>query len=173
MRDTPIIGRRGILGLLTLATILLVNGCGFHPRGDYGLPSRISPVAVQGIDRFSPFYRKLADALSASGIAVASDAASAATVLQLRGYGGSQFVTAVDDQGKAAEYDLILASGFTLRDRATGTELVPLQQMETRRLFSQQAGTGFGKSLEREEIVGQLEEELADSIVRALGARLR
>lgn len=173
MRDTPTIDRRRFLVFASLTAALQIGGCGFHLRGDHALPARISPVLVQGIDRFSSFYRKLADALDASGVAVTADAGAAATVLQLQGFKGDQFVTAVDDQGKASEYDLILASGFMLRDRVSGVELVPLQGVEARRLFTQQGGTGFGKTLEREEIVTQLEEQMADDIVRAISARLR
>jgi len=159
--------------LLMAMLVLLAGGCGFHLKGDHGLPARIGPVAVQGIDRFSPFHRKLTEVLQASGVTVTADAATAKTILSLQGYSGSQFVTAIDSEGKAAEYELFRATGFTLKERDSGQELVPFHRVEARRLYAQQSGTGFGTSLEREEIVDRLEAELADDIVRAIAMRLR
>lgn len=159
--------------LWLMALILLFSGCGFHLRGDHALPGRISPVWISGMGRFSEFHQRLAQALEASGVVVAGDRSDARTVLALRNYGGGQFVTALDDDGKAAEYELSRGVGFSLRDAASREELVPWRQLESRRLYSLAPATGFGKAMEREEIIDQLDQTMVDDILRILSLQLR
>ena len=158
-------------GLLVL--ILLVGGCSFHLRGDHALPERIGPVWITGVGRFSEFRDRLGQGLEASGIAVTADRAVARTLLVLRNYGGDQFVTALDDDGKAAEYELNRTVGFSLQDAATREELVPWQHLEKRRLYNLAPATGFGKAMEREEIIDQLDQAMVEDILRTLRLRLR
>ena len=158
---------------LVLAVAVFFGGCGFHLRGDYDLPERISPVWISGMSRFSEFHRRLAQGLDANGIAVARDAVDARTLLELRGYGGDQFVTALDDEGKVAEYELARRVGFSLRDAKTREVLVPWRRLEGTRLYSLAPETGFGKAMEREEIIKQLDQGMVDDILRILSLELR
>ena len=141
--------------------VLALNGCGFHLRGDYALPERVSPLRISGMSRFSEFHRRLAQRLEASGVSVAGD------------YGGDQFVTALDDDGKAAEYELSRAVSFSLRDAATRELLIPWRRLEDRRLYSFVPDSGFGKAMEREEIIDQLDRAMVENILRVLDLQLR
>jgi LPS-assembly lipoprotein len=164
--------RSGLIWI-TVAVALLAGGCGFHLRGDYALPDRISPVRVTGVDRFSGLYRQLERAFRSSGVAVTRDTQSARAVLELSGYTGGRFVTALDDEGKAAEYELSRQVGFVLKDRATQNVLVPYRQLDSERLYSLEPDTGFGKTLERREIEDELDAELVDRILLAISLGLR
>ena len=159
-------------GMFVLAAFLLLSGCGFHLRGDHALPERISPVQITGIDRFSDFHRRLRHALMDNGIAVA-DGPEAETRLALRGYRSRQFVTALDERGKAAEYEISRAVTFVLTEKAGGRVLVPEREFERRGLYAEEPLTGFGIILEREEIIAQLEEQLVDDILTAISLKLR
>jgi LPS-assembly lipoprotein len=158
---------------LFLAVAVLLGGCGFHLRGDYDLPERISPLWISGVSRFDEFHRRLSQRLEASGISVAGDAVGARAVLELRGYGGDQFITALDDQGKVAEYELARRVSFSLRDAATREVLIPWRRLEGTRLYSLAPATGFGKAMEREEIIDQLDQGMVDDILRILSMELR
>jgi outer membrane lipopolysaccharide assembly protein LptE/RlpB len=94
-------------------------------------------------------------------------------VLELSGYTGGRFVTALDDEGKAAEYELSRQVGFVLKDRATQSVLVPYRQLDSERLYSLEPDTGFGKTLERREIEDELDAELVDRILLAISLGLR
>ncbi len=150
----------------------LISGCGFHLRGDHALPETISPVQITGIDRFSSMHRALRFALMDNGIEVA-DGPEARTQLVLRGYRGSQFVTALDQEGKAAEYELSRTLTFTLRDKATGRELIPPREIERRALFTDEPQAGFGITLQRKEINAQLDEQLVDDILTTISLKMR
>ena len=165
--------RMSLGGMLALAMVLALNGCGFHLRGDYALPERVSPLRISGMSRFSEFHRRLAQRLEASGVSVAGDSGDARTVLELRDYGGDQFVTALDDDGKAAEYELSRAVSFSLRDAATRELLIPWRRLEDRRLYSFVPDSGFGKAMEREEIIDQLDRAMVENILRVLDLQLR
>ena len=158
--------------LLALVAMLLLQGCGFHLRGDHALPEQISPVQITGIDRFSDFHRKLRFALMDNGIGIA-DGADARTQLVLQGYRGKEFVTALDQEGKAAEYELSRVVSFSLREKATGQVLVPSRQLERRSLYADAPLTGFGITLQRAEIVAQLEDQLVNDILSAISLSLR
>jgi LPS-assembly lipoprotein len=157
---------------LALAAMVLLAGCGFHLRGDHALPEQISPVQITGIDRFSDFHRKLRFALMDNGIGV-SDGADARTQLVLQGFRGKEFVTALDREGKAAEYELSRAVRFSLREKATGQVLVAPRQLERRGVYADAPLTGFGITLERQEIIAQLEDQLVDDILSAISFSLR
>ena len=152
---------------------LAVTGCGFHLRGEHTLPAGIAPVYIGGLSRFDDFNRRLSAAFEVSGIKTTWSAADAATVLTLKGLGGDQFVTGVNEAGKASEYELRRHVDFELKDRASGQILVPSHSVDQRRLFSQATVIGFGKTMERDELNDQLDQEMIDSILRTISLQLR
>ena len=157
---------------LALLAMVLLPGCGFHLRGDHALPEQISPVQITGIDRFSDFHRKLRFALMDNGIGIA-DGTDARTQLVLQGFRGKEFVTALDREGKAAEFELSRVVSFSLREKATGQVLVPSRELERRGIYADAPLTGFGITLQREEIIAQLEDQLVDDILSAISLSLR
>jgi len=157
-----------LLGLV----LVMLGGCGFHLRGDHDLPASVGPMQVTGIDRFSRFHRTLRYALLDNGIQV-SEGQEARTQLVLRDYRGSQFVTALDLEGKAAEYELSRSVTFSLRDKSTGRELIAPKEIERRALYTDEPQAGFGITLQREEVIAQLDEQLVDDILRAISLRMR
>ena len=164
--------QRLMTAVVLISAVNLLAGCGFHLRGDHALPETISPVQITGIDRFSKMHRTLRYALLDNGIQVA-DGSEARTQLILRGYRGSQFVTALDQEGKAAEYELSRTVTFSLRDKATGRELIPPREIERRALFADEPLAGFGITLQRQEINAQLDEQLVDDILTTISLKMR
>lgn len=169
----PVAAGRRRSGLLVLACVVLLGGCGFHLRGEHFLPATMSPVSITGVGRFTEFYQRLARAFETNGVTVTEDPANARTVLELEGLRGDQFVTAVDDEGKAEEYALSRTVGFSLKDAATREVLVPYRRLDGERLYSLTPGTGFGTTLERQEIIDQIDQAMVDSILRAISLQLR
>lgn len=159
-------------GILTVLLIVLLTGCGFHLRGDHNLPDTIGPVQITGVDRLGRFHRTLRYALLDNGIAVANGG-EAKTQILLRDYRGSQFVTALDQEGKAAEYELSRTVTFSLRDKATGRELISPQELERRALYTDEPLAGFGITLQRREVIEQLDEQLVDDILTAISLKVR
>lgn len=152
---------------------LLLTGCGFHLRGDYGLSERLNPMVIVGVDAFSPFYRELKNLFELSGVVLTEDPESARTLLRIEDESTDRLVTAVDDRGKASEYEMIRGVTFSLRDAASGEKLVSSHTVKAGRVFSDPAGVGFGKQATVSEIRRQLDEEIANSMARIIAMALR
>lgn len=91
--------------LLALAAVQV--SCGFHLKGAMTLPNHITPVFVDLSRADDELPRELKNLLSASGEnALAESEAEAKTVLTILGMQKKQRVVAVDNQGRAREYEL-------------------------------------------------------------------
>lgn len=165
--------RNASIGPFLLVMLLILAGCGFHLRGDYGLSERLSPMTIVGLDAFDTFYRQLGDVLVLSGVELTEDAAAARTELRIIDQKTDRLVTAVDEKGKASEYELIRTVTFSLKDHASGEELVSSRQVEAGRVFRDPAGVGFGKQGTVLEIRRQLDERIASSIARIIAMSIR
>lgn len=162
-----------VQGLLLVAILILSAGCGFHLRGDYGFAETVSPVAVVGLDPFDNFYGQLEDALNLGGAEITGDTTKAKTWLQIHSQRTDRLVTAVNEQGKASEYELVRVVEFSLKAEPGGEILVPRQSVEARRLFRDPEGVGFGKQATVLDIQRQLNEQVAATIARVISLSVR
>ncbi|MEN8175324.1 MAG: LPS assembly lipoprotein LptE [Pseudomonadota bacterium] len=162
----------GLIGAFLIVAFAM-GGCGgFKLRGGYALPASVSPVAVVAADPYHELTRQVREALRAAGAEVTLDPAGVATHLSLQHYRGGRSVTAVDAAGKAVEYEIWRQVEFGLKDVASGEWLISPRTIRRQRLYAE-IGAGFGSALEQEEIVTQLGEEMASTILRALEVGLR
>ena len=84
----------------------LLAGCGFHLRNSDALVAH-APVRIDGLARYDSLHKRLEEALTASGVSLASSPETAKTVMKIRDLGENQQVITVDSRGKATEYMLI------------------------------------------------------------------
>lgn len=93
---------------------LLLQGCGFHMRGN-GIPSELMTMKVVG-DNKSDFYRMVTTRLKASGVTLADK--EGIPVLTLGGVGSTSQVASVNALGTDTEY--VLGFGTQFHHLGTG-----------------------------------------------------
>lgn len=166
-------GRRRLLLLLPLLTALLLQGCGFKLRtpASYRLPASISPLLITGLKRNDVLLARLESDLQAAGVALAQDQKKAASVLSFSPYRGGRRVTALDERGKAAEYEIREAITFALAAR-NGEVLVPKQEVSALRTYTDTRDRVLGKEGEALSLRAVLREDLAEQVMRRLVSQL-
>jgi LPS-assembly lipoprotein len=105
--------RTGVAFVLLISLVVL-NACGFHLRGNYQLPPHLSPLYIDKDSMSSPLYQELRSVMKASGVELTTDAAQAASELRITRESRSRAVKSVDSSGRAREYDLKYELGFSL-----------------------------------------------------------
>ncbi|MGL5155769.1 MAG: LPS assembly lipoprotein LptE, partial [Aeromonas veronii] len=101
---------------------LLLQGCGFHMRGN-GIPSELMTMKVVG-DNKSDFYRMVTTRLKASGVTLADK--EGIPVLTLGGVGSTSQVASVNALGTDTEYVLGFGTQFTISVPGKPTQVFPI-----------------------------------------------
>ena len=162
---------RTLTTLPVLMLLVLLAGCGFHLRDSDAL-ARHAPLYLEGIDHFTPLYRRLRSTLTASGIEVVESDSRANAVLRIRDLGESERVITVDSRGKATEY-MLIHKGIVSLAAPDGSELVAEQEVGVRRSWVEVGKTGLAGRREAAELRAEMLRELSMSILRVLDYSLR
>lgn len=147
--------------LLTAA--LLLSACGFHLRGQYAMPAHLQALTLTVPDRFGALKQELELALGRVNVSpVGGD-----TELEVMREVLTKQTTTVDSRAKAAEYTLIYSVEYRTHlknAQAPGKT----QSLILRRGYQYDSTSVVGKSLEEENLVGELRQDAARQIVRQL-----
>mgnify|MGYP001826726079 CR=1 FL=1 len=125
-----------------------IAACGFHLRGSYELPQHLSPIFIDKDSMSLPLYKQLRSSLAASGVELADDAATAASVFEITREQKARNVIAVDSLGRAREYRLSCRLAFSLRASGeTGIENSNIH-LPPNLLFDPEAVLGVDRELD-------------------------
>lgn len=155
---------------LLLALLLSLQGCGFHLRGDFELPSYISPVYVAGAR--SDMRTDLTRLFRQSGIEVAGEQSAASSILRIRKFTSDRRVLALDSNGKVAEFGLIEQMRFDMVN-AAGEEILPEQTVTVRQSYINTEERVLGKQLEEDSLRSSMRRDLATQTLRRLQTQLK
>ncbi len=160
-------GRR----ILALALATLLPACGFHLRGDLGLPAQRMPVYVKApaTSRVGP---ALVRRLAAAGVPVSTDPGAAGMVIQVFDEQQDSRVVAVNQAGKVVASELRLRVDYRVEARAGG-ELVPRQTLRLAREQINPEIEVLGKAEEAALMRKDLVADMADRILQQVRVRLR
>lgn len=139
---------------------LLLQGCGFHMRGN-GIPSELMTMKVVG-DNKSDFYRMVTTRLKASGVTLADK--EGIPVLTLGGVGSSQ-VASVNALGTDTEYVLGFGTQFTISVPGKPTQVFPIN---FNRSFLNKPDAALASSREQEQLNREMQEQAANQVIRQL-----
>ncbi len=157
--------------LSLLLLLVLLAGCGFHPRGQMtrldGLPQ---PLALTGIQPYSDLGLVLREELRAAGVALTDDAQQAAGVLQISDTRSASRVLSLDSRNRAAEYELTESLRFSLHRPGQGP-VVPPQRVRVIRSLYKPADQVLGRSREEQALRESMRRELAQKMIRRLAAQ--
>lgn len=155
--------------LLAAALLSVTTGCGFHLRGETGLPAHVSPMLLTGVERHGDFAAQLEDRLAVSGIEVTSDPAAARARLEISERRSSRRVLSIDRNGKVIEYELYESFRYALKRSgsppATGRVSATRSYVNTEDMI-------LGKQQEEATIRSEMHRQLIIDMMRRLGRQL-
>ncbi len=161
--------------LSIMALTLLIQSCGFQLRGTGDtaqLPAHISPVMIEGLGQYSPVRAEMRQMLEASGVAVTTESATAASRLRILGRASDRRTLSVDSSGKAVEYELHEGVTFDLID-STGASLVSSQTADTVRDYENTQTEVLGKQQEEALLRENMRFTLINRVIQMLSAQLK
>lgn len=158
--------------LPALLVLALLQGCGWHLRGDLDLPPSISPLFIQGLARYDKLRMELGSSLTSSGVEVAEQPNKAGAILRILNRSTNKRVLSViGTTGKVAEYELQEALEFDMLD-ADGQELFPKQRVEVIRTYINREEEVLGKRREEETMRKEMRRDLVSRVLTHMQANL-
>jgi LPS-assembly lipoprotein len=119
-----------VLRFLVLGfTVLMLNACGFHLRGDADLPDAMAVTYIQGKKPFDTLNDDFRDALEGRGVRVTENRDEATAILRILGNRDEKDVLTVDIGGKVQEilirqmirFDVVTSDNQPLVEKQTVT----------------------------------------------------
>jgi len=102
--------------LLPVIVLLVLDGCGFHPRGqEMAPPPQLSPVWVSGLASHHPFYRELTHQLEVSGLKLATDEQAASTLVKIYSQKKDRRVLSVNARNNTVEYEILESLEYSIQ----------------------------------------------------------
>ncbi len=154
--------------------LLILAGCGFHPRGELRVPADIGPVRIVSGDPYSPLALALSRALTRAHAAPAdaSDASAGAASLHIVSEAWNQQPLSINVHAQATEYDVtyVVKYEFTAAD---GKSIAPVREVRIERNFSYNASNALGSAQEQQTIREEMQRDMAAAIMRQLDIILR
>ena len=159
------------ISLALVALVALSSGaCGFHLRGGT-TASDVGAVQLTSLHTLAatPFVLR---ALEQAGAHVVDERASASVVVELLEEKFSSQTVSYTDQARTAEYEVTLTLDFRA-SRANGDELIPDRRMRASRVYRLDRNNLPGSSQQAELLRNEMTMDLAEQIVRTVGAANR
>lgn len=155
-------------GVLLLA--LSLAGCGYHLRGPGRLPAAMLRTRIAAPNPYGTLATGLREALQSAGATMVGNGAAGrdVAVLHILQDAVDQRVVAVNQAGKAIEYELRLRVSFSVH--AGGRTVLPRQDLQLTRDYPFDPAQALGNQAEAEDAVDAMRREMVDLIMLRLNA---
>jgi LPS-assembly lipoprotein len=147
---------------------LLIGGCGFHLQGAVQMPAGLSNVYIATSDELTPFATELRDAFEDNGVRIAPRAKGADAIVRVTRDSYGRRVLSVSARNTPAEYEVYYEVQYAIE--RTGTEAVPVQDLELTRSFSFDESLLLAKEHEEQIIRDAMARDLATLVLRKFGS---
>lgn len=154
---------------LCVAVVLLLAGCGFHPRGETPLPAEMAVTYIHGTQEFDTLYDDFRTALESRGARVTQDRAKAGAVLDIVENNFDKHVLTVDLGGKVLEYRLVQNIQFEVT-AADGRTLLPRQSVTMTRNLKFNRNDVLGKERESDLFRKELRRDVVNLVMLRIAA---
>jgi len=154
--------------LFVLACLLLLQACGFQPRGKTSLPASVQAIHIDTNDRYSPFYRQLTTVVRRNGVKLTADPDAADAVIRVSRDDTGRRVLSVSTRNVPAEYDVFYTVSYAIL--VDGAVVLEPQTLTLNRDYTYEPTQVLGKTREEEEIRNALAADLAGLVTRRLDA---
>jgi LPS-assembly lipoprotein len=156
------------IGCLLLSLVAVLNGCGWHLRGNAPLDAGIMPLRVATVDMHSDFYRELHRSLQAAGARTTEDATQAQAVVRVHGDDKGQRILTVSTRNTPEEYEVYYAIDYSVE--MGGREVLARQRLELTASYSYDSNYVLAKQQEQLTMQQSLARELSGMVLRSLSA---
>jgi LPS-assembly lipoprotein len=156
------------IGCLLLSLVAVLNGCGWHLRGNAPLDAGIMPLRVATVDVHSDFYQELHRSLHAAGARTTDDATQAQAVVRVHGDDKGQRILTVSTRNTPEEYEVYYAIDYSVE--MGGREVLARQRLELTASYSYDSNYVLAKQQEQLTMQQSLARELSGMVLRSLSA---
>jgi LPS-assembly lipoprotein len=150
--------------LLLLSLVLMLGACGFHLRGPAQLPFETIYVQGGGNQLGPDLQRYLRHG---TNVKVAQTPGEAQAILVILGESREKRILSLTGGGRVGEFDLYYRLSFRLHD-GKGTELMPAQQLELKRVLSFSDAQVLAKEQEEALLYREMQSDAVQQIIRRL-----
>ena len=149
---------------LLLATLLL-SACGFHLRGQAGMP--FNTLYLDTVNSKTPFISELRRSLEASKVKLAPTAAQADVVLKVVFENSDKQILTLSGSGRVTEFRLIYSVSLRAYDHKQ-QDWIPAEEMALRRDYSYDDTKVLAKEAEETLLYQSMRSEMVQQIMRRL-----
>jgi len=160
---------RSILTSFVIFSLIVLAGCGFHLRGSANLVDSLKVMYVQGVNLKQGLGLALKRNLTSNDVLVLASYQADNAVLTIIENKVERRVLSVGSDAKVSEYELFGTVKFNISDK-NGQLLAENQNVEARRDYQFDQDQVLGKEEEERLLREELNQQLAQSIVRYLSA---
>ncbi|MFT5837532.1 MAG: LPS-assembly lipoprotein [Flavobacteriales bacterium] len=156
------------LSLLTI--MLLIVGCGFKIRGDYGLPANIQQLQLLAVQKNAPLHRILGKQLQSFNIEVLDNTANTSQVDAIVYLTSDQLerrLLSLFSTGQVAEYELVYTIKYQLQFPAQDAQEI---EFDVTREYQDDPDAVLAKSRELDLIQNEMRREAANRIIRQIAS---
>nr|WP_299073108.1 LPS assembly lipoprotein LptE [uncultured Paraglaciecola sp.] len=154
--------------------ILMIAGCGFKLRGDYGLPAEIQTMQLSAAQQNTPLHRILGKQLQGLNIEVLDNAARSRqidkhldAVIYLRSDKLERRLLSLFSTGQTAEYELV----YTIMYQLQFPDQDPLEiEFDVTREYQDDPNAVLAKTRELDLIQNEMRKEAANRIIRQIAS---
>ena len=149
---------------LLLATLLL-GACGFHLRGQAGMP--FNTLYLDTVNSKTPFISELRRSLEANKVKLAPTAAQADVVLKVVFENSDKQILTLSGSGRVTEFRLIYSVSLRAYDHKQ-QDWIPAEEMALRRDYSYDDTKVLAKEAEETLLYQSMRSEMVQQIMRRL-----
>ena len=153
---------------LALLPLTLAAACGFHLQGVSHLPPAFASTYLSADDRYTDFYRAIAEGLRASGTRVVGAGEEAGATVEVLTDDSGQTVLSVSATNTPTEYEVYYTVKY--RVRIGGREVLPPQTLKQTRDYSFVETEVLAKEQEQQIIRAALARDISALVLRRLAA---
>lgn len=158
-------------GLLAVAALLTVGGCGFRLRGETPLPPGLERPWIEASAE-SRLAEPLRRALMRAGAVPVATPAEASAVVVLDGENMGTEVLSIGGGARIREFRIRYRLKLEVRDRGGAPLLAPVQ-LELSRDYNFDERGALGAELEAEQLREELVRDMLQAVLRQVGAAAR
>ncbi|MDO8291598.1 MAG: LPS assembly lipoprotein LptE [Gallionella sp.] len=150
---------------LLLLTVLLLTACGFHMRGQSGMP--FEKLYIETVDPGTPFIVDLRRSLEANRVKLVNTAEQADVVLNIVGETSEKQILTLGGDGRVNEFRLsqrVSMRAYDLKQQ----DWIPAEEIALRRDYSYDDARILAKEAEEILLFQSMRSDMVQQIVRRL-----